>query len=364
MKTCVRIGSLVIALGLAGLLAGCASRQPSSYRKQPARDFEVVETSSKRQLSDREMEYLRAKVVEYLAQQGQTGTGDYFVKIYLGEDDGTEKGDWVVVRFSRFPSTRFELMTAYGTTSYPRYPRYSYDFHPFGSFGFGSLAYRYYDDPYYYGYTGRYPTWYNRRDRDQKKDHNDHDDNQPHHGNRPSGALKPSYIPTSTAAERPRSNGAPSFSDERRRSDRGDATTTRDDGHSRWRGRQPEGNSGMPINRFVPANTPPSDPVAPRYRPPTRSDLHGERVESGRYQARPARSSESRSPGGGNRDYSAPAPSSEPSYQSRSSESSSSSRTESSSNFSSSSNNSSSSSDSQPATRSMLHDGGRTARGK
>ena len=76
MKSLVRIGSLVFALGIAGLFAGCASSTYSSrYESRPTRDFEVVETSTKRQLTDREMEYLRAKVSEYLIRQGQTGAG-------------------------------------------------------------------------------------------------------------------------------------------------------------------------------------------------------------------------------------------------------------------------------------------------
>jgi hypothetical protein len=329
MKTCIRIGWLVLALGFAGLVTGCVS-QSSSHRRQPANDFEVVETSTKRELTTREMAYLRAKVAAYLTQQGQTGSGDYYVKIYLGEDEGVQEGDWVVVRFTRYPSAQFSLLASYPTTTYPGYPHYNYDYLPFGWFGFSALSFRYYDDPYYYGSAGYYPRWThprytgNWRDRDRKPDHRhdrdrdkdrDRDHNRPRHdyNDRPSGALKPSFVPSHTDRTRWSNrdqDNRPSFNGRRRENrenrDNRDPEQPRNENRPHWRDRQANNpnhtGTPAPTNNFNPVNTP--SVVAPPARPATRSDFHRERStsETGRI-ARPQNSTGQRMSGGRERSY-------------------------------------------------------------
>lgn len=215
MKICFRIGVSLLALSLFGLFSGCAS-QPASSRGQPLNDFEVVETSTKRQLTSREMAYLRAKVADYLAQQGQTASGDYYVKIFLGEEKGVSEGDWVVVRFTRYPSAQFALVASYPTYGYPAYPRYTYDYYPFGWWGFSAFSFRYYDDPYYHGY---YPWVYPRysghwRDRDHRPGHRpDQDDKDrprpPRTDPRTPGGHRPSFVPANFVRARWNNNGNP-----------------------------------------------------------------------------------------------------------------------------------------------------------
>ncbi len=335
MKTCIRIGWSVLALGLAAFLTGCVN-QSSAYHRQPAHDFEVVETSTKRELTTREMAYLRAKVADYLAQQGETGSGDYYVKIYLGEDEGVQKGDWVVVRYTRYPSAQFSLLASYPTTTYPSYPHYNYDYLPFGWFGFSALSFRYYDDPYYYGSAGYYPRWYqprytgNWRDRDRKPDHRhdrdrdrDKDRDRPRHdyNDRPSGALKPSFVPSH--ADRTRwsnrdNNNRPSF-DRRRRDNREDRdnrdpSQPRNENRPRWRDRQANNpnqtGTTAATNTFTPASTPAPSVATPPTRPATRSDFHRQRntSETGRI-TRPQNSTGQRMTGGRERSYTPGTPS-------------------------------------------------------
>lgn len=347
MKTCIRIGWLVLALGLAGLVTGCVS-QSSSYRRQPANDFEVVETSTKRELTTREMAYLRAKVADYLVQQGETGSGDYYVKIYLGEDEGVQKGDWVVVRFTRYPSTQFSQLASYPTTTYPSYPHYNYDYLPLGWFGFSALSFRYYEDPYYYGYNGYYPRWYhprytgNWRDHDRKHDHRrdrdrdrNHDRDRPRHdyNDRPSGALKPSFVPSHTDRTRWSNrdhDNRPSFNGRRRENrenrDNRDPSQPRNENRPHWRDRQANNpnltGTPAPTNSFTPASPPASSVAAPPARPATRSDFHRQRntSETGRI-ARPHTSTGEGRPGGRERSYTPSAPSTpSPSQETRSHE--------------------------------------------
>lgn len=334
MKTCVRIGWLVLALGLACFGTGCASRS-SSYRGQPANDFEVVETSTKRELTTREMAYLRAKVADYLVQQGETDSGDYYVKIYLGEDTGVQSGDWVVVRFTRYPAAPRSQLASYPTTTYPSYSLYNYDYLPFGWFGFSALSFRYYDDPFHYGYTGYYPRWPhprytgNWRDRDRKPDHRhdrdrdrdkdrDRDRDRPRHdyNNRPSGALKPSFVPS--PADRTRwsnrdNDNRPTF-DRRRRDNREDRenrnpSQPRSENRPRWRDRQANNHpnqNGAPAatNNFNPASTPSPTVTAPPARPVNRPDFnrHRSTSEPGRI-VRPSDSSGQRMQGGRERSH-------------------------------------------------------------
>ncbi|RXK56561.1 hypothetical protein ESB00_12045 [Oleiharenicola lentus] len=340
MKTCVRLGAMVLVLSLVGLFAGCAS-QSSAYRRQAADDFEIVETSTKRTFSDREMAYLRAKAIEYLNREGQTGSGDYYLKINLAEEAGQPKDEWVVVRYSRFPEAEVRMVASYPSTSYPLYPRYSYDYSPFGWFGFNAFTFRYYDDPYY-GYGSYYPSWTyphytgNWRHPDRRPDHRP-DRDPPTTDGRPNGALKPSYVPSQ--GDRTRWSGNNRDNDNRGR-DRGNQTSNNGGTRPNWRDRDNRSDAQNTGSTYSPSSNSGSN------RPATRSDFHRDRSTSGDNSSNrgrdysPPPSSQS-STATESRSYSPPAPSytPPPSYSPPASSES-----------------------SQPATRSVLHDGGRTAR--
>lgn len=347
MKTCVRLGALVLALSFLGLFAGCAS-QSSAYRRQSADDFEIVETSTKRTFSDREMAYLRAKAVEYLNREGQTGSGDYYLRINLAEEAGQPKGEWVVVRYSRFPEAEVRMVASYPRTSYPLYPSYSYDYSPFGWLGFSAFSFRYYDDPYY-GYGGYYPSWTyphytgNWRHRDRRPDHRP-DRDPPTADGRPSGALKPSYVPSHGDRNRWNSNNR---DNDNRGRDRRDHTSNNSGTRPNWRDRDNRTGSTSPDSTYNPSANSGSS------RPATRSDFHRNRSSSGDNSSNRGRDysppSSQSSSSSESRSYTPPAPSSTPppSYSPPPAPTY---------------NPPASSESSQPATRSVLHDGGRTAR--
>lgn len=319
MKTFVRIGAMVTSLGLAAMFAGCSSYTSYADRRQPVRDFEIVETSTKRELTETEMAYLRAKVRDYLVQQGQTGSGDYYVKVYLAAESGLAEGEWVIVRYTRYPAGTYNIASSSPTYGYPSYGYSSFDYYPFGFFGLSALSFRYYDYPNYYYGSGYYPRYYSPiwtggrwPDRSRWRDRRDHGDkdrdgDRPRVGDgRPSGGLKPSFVPANVG--RVPWNGSPGSSagDYRRRDNRWDdrPNLTGDRAGTRHRGDRPDRNS--PNHR--PAYTPPavqsgSPAAAPSYQPATRSNLHRERGDAGytrsnrsesgptrSYQSQPARS--------------------------------------------------------------------------
>ena len=175
MKNFVRLGSSALVIGLAGLLVGCTSYPKEiTQRTRLAHDFEVVETSTKRSLNDKEMAVLRAKVAEYLDKQGATSSGNYYVKVYLGADQEGVPAEWVIVRFSRDMDMRFQLLGS-DDSYYPSYRSYaSYDVYPYGYDNFGRISFQYYDEPYYGGGYYIPPQWRDNHDRNRNHD-GDHD---------------------------------------------------------------------------------------------------------------------------------------------------------------------------------------------
>ncbi|AOS45867.1 hypothetical protein Verru16b_02958 [Lacunisphaera limnophila] len=221
MKSTARFGTLIIALGLAAFVSGCVSESSrTGQRVRSARDFEVVETSTKRTLTTREMLHLQKKVSDYLDSEGITENGDYYVKIYLGEEDGVKEGEWVVVRYTKEPATvRYSQVSSYSGYSYydPYYSTFAYDTYPFPGYGYSRLSFQYYDYPYY-GYGRPYP--YSRRpypghgghhgNNGGRPDKDDDRDPPPRNEARPSGALKPSFVPANVVRQRD-TNRSPAF---------------------------------------------------------------------------------------------------------------------------------------------------------
>jgi len=367
MKTSVRIGMTILATSLLWLFGGCASQTASAYRNEPLNDFEVVETSSKRHLTAREMAYLRAKVADYLQQQGETGSGDYYIKLYLGEEAGVNKGEWVIVRFTRYPSAVTGRLASYDPVGYPGYPPYQYDYLPFAWMGFGALSFRYYDDPYYYGYARSTPRWYHPRhtggwrDRDGK-----HDSRHWHHGNR-----RPDGRPRDKEADKDRWTHHPG-SGHRPTAGFDSSVTPAPSNRPRWENRHdraPEGNRTGPRRDFQRSETGRRPGVPPRtvpsaYNRPESTDLParvgGQRERGPSHVApqtgpRPRVDAPQPVPSGRQRDYTPPARR-EPNNDARSTDSS---RTERPDNQF---NTGESRREAPPVNRPVLQDGGRRAR--
>jgi len=187
MKTFLRRGTLAVTLGLASLLAGCASHSSSFTQRARAHDFEVVETSTNRSLNAKEMAVLRAKVEDYLDKQGATSSGNYYVKVFLGADQEGAPAEWVVVRFSRDMDMRFQLLGS-DDNYYAGYPAYAaYDYYPTGYAGYSRLSLQYYDEPYYGGGYSVPPQWRDNRDRNRDRNRDDDHDrtkDRDHNGDR------------------------------------------------------------------------------------------------------------------------------------------------------------------------------------
>lgn len=171
MKSFMRIGWLLIALGIAGLLAGCASyRSPKTTER--ANDFEVIETNSKRLLTPEEMTHLRLAVAKYLEKEGAVASGAYYVKVFLAPDKDGLSTEWVVVRFTRDSDLRFSLLGSYAANSYNYRSYASYDYYPYGYDHFGRISFQYYDDPFYGSHYYFPPRHRHNRDRDHDRDKN------------------------------------------------------------------------------------------------------------------------------------------------------------------------------------------------
>jgi len=191
MKPIAHVTWLALGLSLAGLMAGCvASERRTAQRIEPASDIEVVETSARRPLTAKEMAELRGTVARYLDQQGQTESGDYYLKVYLTPDVEGVTPEWVVVRFTRYTDTRVAVAGAYPADNYPYSSSYySYDLYPSGYDNFGRISFQYYDDPFY-GRSYYYPRHDHRdRDRDHDRDHHRPDEHKPDGHRPPSGVV-------------------------------------------------------------------------------------------------------------------------------------------------------------------------------
>ena len=178
MKTLAHLAGFSLALVVAGLGSGCASSTPTATYRQPAQDFEVVESSAKRPLTDSEKAEVRASVASYLDREGATEGGDYFLKVYLTPENVDAESEWVVVRFTRYTTQRVAVVDAYSYDYATYAPYYSYDIYPYGYGCVSRIAFQYYVDPFYHN---RY--YYPRYGYGRKGDHD--------HGNAHNGGGKP-----------------------------------------------------------------------------------------------------------------------------------------------------------------------------
>ncbi len=185
MKNRAHLLWLILAVSFAGLTTGCVtSERRTVQRIEPANEIEVVETSAARPLTEREMGELRATVARYLDQQGATGTGDYYLKVYLTPETEGATPEWVVVRFTRYSDVRVNVASTYPAYDDPYSSSYySYDLYPYGYGGFGRIAFQYYDDPFY-GRRYYYPRYDHR-----SHDHPNPPPNRPPSGKPPGGVV-------------------------------------------------------------------------------------------------------------------------------------------------------------------------------
>ena len=201
MKTFAHVAGVSLAVVLAGFVSGCATTPYPAQRVEPARDFEVVETSARHPLTDKELAEVRASVASYLDREGATDSGDYFLKVYLTPENADADPEWVVVRFTRYTTERVVLASTYGEDDPVYSPYYSYDLYPYGYYdGITRISFQYYVDPYYGQHYPYYPR-HNRKPGDGHDDHhhdtaNNHDGkpgNPPGNGNDHGSRPPPKY---------------------------------------------------------------------------------------------------------------------------------------------------------------------------
>jgi hypothetical protein len=158
MKTFAYLAGVSLAVALAGLVSGCATTPHQAQRVEPVRDFEVVENSANRPLTDKELAEVRASVASYLDREGATDSGDYYLKVFLTPQNADGDPDWVVVRFTRYTAERVVLVGDYGYADAYYVPYYSYDLYPYGYYdGIARISFQYYVDPYYGHHYPYYP---------------------------------------------------------------------------------------------------------------------------------------------------------------------------------------------------------------
>ena len=202
MKSLAPLAGFSFALILAGLGSGCASSTPAASYHQPAQDFEVVETSAKRPLSDTEMSEVRSSVASYLDREGATDSGDYYLKVYLTPENVDAEPEWVVVRFTRYTTQRVALVSAYaydGLAYSPYSSYYAYDIYPYGYGCVSRISFQYYVDPFYHQHYPYYPRHGHKGGHKGDHDHNDANNhggkpgNPPGHGGAPGRPSGPKY---------------------------------------------------------------------------------------------------------------------------------------------------------------------------
>lgn len=271
MKTFAHRAALGLLAALAGFaLTGCTSAPTRTVQRiEPARDFEVVETSARRPLTAKEMAELRASVARYLDQQQATEGGDYYLKVYLTPDQPDVTPEWVVVRFTRYTDTRVAVASSYPSAAYSYDSSYySYDAYPYGYDGFSRISFQYYDDPYY---GRRY--YYPRRDhRNHDRDHDGHHDRKPddrHDGQANNGDHgRPRHnppdrpTPVQPVVSRPGWNHGPTGTP---RPTTGTPSNPPRENPRAWRGRE-EANARPPSVTPAPRTEAPRAP-APAYKP-------------------------------------------------------------------------------------------------
>lgn len=191
MKSLAHLAGFSLALVLAGLGTGCSSAPTTSRYRQPAQDFEVVETSAKRPLTAAEMAEVRASVGAFLDREGATDSGDYFLKVYLTPENVDAESEWVVVRFTRYTTQRVALVSAYTYDDMTYSPYYSYDLYPGGYGCVSRISFQYYVDPFYNRRYNYYPRHGYGRDRG----HAHHGGGRPDRPDHPGGNQGPAPRP-------------------------------------------------------------------------------------------------------------------------------------------------------------------------
>src|SRR6478736_2898804 len=215
MKTLAHLAGFSLALVVAGLGSGCASSPtPTSTYRQPVQDFEVVETSAKRPLTDTEMSEVRSSVASYLDREGATDSGDYFLKVYLTPENVDAEPEWVVVRFTRYTAQRVALVSAYTYDGLAYSPYYSYDIYPYGYGCVSRISFQYYVDPFYNHRYYHYPYYGGHKGRGHHDDAHNHGKpdkpgNGPGNGHGPGHGNGPGNGPTPPSGPRYTGNRPP-----------------------------------------------------------------------------------------------------------------------------------------------------------
>jgi hypothetical protein len=126
----------------------------------------VVESSTKKDLTQEQMDELRDAVANYLHDQGVADNRVYYVKVTFPGETPEDAAEWAIVRIGGVPARTYTILAAYpGPDDYSPYDYYGYNA------GFDGFArYGYYDPfDYNYGYRTR-PVPPRTRDHDRPDD--------------------------------------------------------------------------------------------------------------------------------------------------------------------------------------------------
>lgn len=178
-------------LALAGVLFfnGCHSPAARAPLPKVTVDFAVVESSTEKELTPRQLTDLREAVLAYLHEQGLVGGRTYYVRVEFPAMNPADGPQWAIVRINNHSTQTYRVIAAYpGSDDY--YP-YDYGRSGYSHGGYSGFTRYDYPDPYHHDSRNYFPPTnrYHHPKPDQPEPKRDH--------------------PPRTEPERPRSPGTP-----------------------------------------------------------------------------------------------------------------------------------------------------------
>lgn len=169
MNTLVRLVSVAAALGAALVFSGCVTNTSRAPRVKVVEEFEVVESSTEKELTPAQLADLRQAVANYLRGQGLSNDRLYYVKVTFPSANPGEEPQWAVVRIGHSASQTFEVLAAYpGPDDYYPYDYYRAGYHSAAYYpGYAGFSRWGYYDPFDFNYG--YYSGHRRHPRDHHK---------------------------------------------------------------------------------------------------------------------------------------------------------------------------------------------------
>jgi hypothetical protein len=160
MNTLARLVSAVAVLATTLVFSGCSTTTARKPRLEVVSEFAVVESSTEQELTTAQMDELRKAVINYLQEQGLSGSRIYYVKVTFPTTRPDEQPQWAVVRIGNVPSRTYTVLAAYpGPDDYFPYDVYHTGYHHTGYRtgyfpGYAGFSRWGYYDPFDYNYGG------------------------------------------------------------------------------------------------------------------------------------------------------------------------------------------------------------------